>query len=113
LLDGESSDEWLTKNVLKPYGAFLMKLCSSEEDYKRSKGYGVLEISFQLLFYVSTLLQELFLAALKISPLARYYKENQLQCQSLLKDFVMMLAYHAQELYTTFKAILGQIIRFP
>ena len=25
----------------------------------------------------------------------------------------MMLAYHAQELYTTFKAILGQIIRFP
>jgi hypothetical protein len=59
------------------------------------------------------LLQELFLAALKISPLARYYKENQLQSQSLLKDFVMMLAYHAQELYTTFKAILGQIIRFP
>jgi hypothetical protein len=25
----------------------------------------------------------------------------------------MMLAYHAQELYTTFKVILGEIIRFP
>jgi hypothetical protein len=53
------------------------------------------------------------LAAHKISPLARYYKEGELHCQSLLRDFVMTLAYHAQEMYTTFKAILGEIIRFP
>jgi hypothetical protein len=35
-----------------------------------------MEFSFELLFYVGTLLQELFLAARKISPLARYYKES-------------------------------------
>lgn len=44
--DGNSNDEWLSKNILKPYGAFLQKVCSSEEDYRRSKGKGVLDISF-------------------------------------------------------------------
>jgi hypothetical protein len=62
--------------VLRPYGAFLSKLSGSEEYYRRSKGSGVIDISFDLLFYVGTLLQELFAAAKKISPLARYYKES-------------------------------------
>ncbi len=30
-----------------------------------------------------------------------------------MRDFVMILAYQAQEFYCTYKAILGEVIRFP
>ncbi len=46
--------------------------------------------------------------------MARYYKQAEKErYKFLLSDFVYTNAYHAQELYTKFKIILGEVIRFP
>lgn len=110
---GECEDEWLSKNVLKQYGNFLHKVSRSEEYYKRSKASGVVEFSFDLLFYIINLLKSLFHSVRKISPLARYYNQVEHHSKHFLSDFVYVNAYHAQELYTTFKVMLGEIIRRP
>ena len=69
-----SQDEWLNDNILKPYGALLRKICQSEEMYLRVGLEHPMEFDFEIVFYLVSLLQHLFEAVKKISPLARYYR---------------------------------------
>lgn len=64
----------MNEHVLKPYQQFLQRVVCAEEQYGLSLPQGVLEISFERLFFVASLLSQLFHATHKISALARYYR---------------------------------------
>lgn len=100
--------------MIKPYCAFLYKIINSGGFYSECKSKGVLDISLRMLFYTTNTLNELFVCVRKISSLHRYYsKEEKILGTSANSDFVLTVAYEAQEIYNCFKAILGSMIALP
>ena len=71
---------------------------------------GVPEFSFDKMFYLYQLFNELFTVVKKMSLLGRYYKENN---NALTCTFVEVIAYQAQRLYVYYKNSLTEVISYP
>ena len=120
-----SGDEWLNTHLFKPYNRYIQQICYSKEMYETLRLDHILVFSFDRLFVIRKLLVCLFSVVKKIDGLELYYdnekvnpkeKENKTKVrleEKHITEFVSMISFHAQELYAIFKAILGEMLRFP
>lgn len=122
-----SGDEWLNMHLLRPYFRYIQQICYSREMYETLRLDHILVFNFDRLFVVRKLLVCLFSVVKKIDGLELYYdhekadpaeKERETRTRVRLEEkhiteFVSMISFHAQELYAIFKAILGEMLRFP